>query len=352
MSSVNNKNEKLYVITYKELIFTFIVFSSILFVLYPKDLLKEQILAESSNYDLSMLYLKNLLAQSPEDESLMLILAEQSLRSGKKDLSLRLLKLLFKSKNRQHREKALLLSYDLKKDDYYYVKDPKRQAEIKKELEGIFTRIYIQKLYKEKNIKKWYQEALFFNNRAAEQNFLNKILKEDPLDVTLLEKSYYIELELHNQKLALQRLKQLQKYDTQRRKKWQWDEYYTYVNFKQYKKAEKLLLQHTATSNIFKNQLADFYLMRKEYKKSSMIYEELFNASREYEKKKSYFYKLVGALEAGRYSKEVVKTIQKYENYYINDRAVRKFMIKKYMAAGSLDNAVRVSKIILQKELR
>ena len=84
MSHVDNEIEKVYVATYKELIFTFIVFSIILIVLYPKDLLKEQILAEKSNYDLSMLYLENLLDHDPNNESLMLILAEQSLRTGKK----------------------------------------------------------------------------------------------------------------------------------------------------------------------------------------------------------------------------------------------------------------------------
>ncbi|MDQ7066894.1 MAG: hypothetical protein Q9M40_02205 [Sulfurimonas sp.] len=109
MSYADDKIKKVYVITYKELIFTFLMFSVILIVLFPKDILKEQILAENSNYDLSMLYLKNLLKHSPEDESLMLILAEQSLRSGKRDLSLRLLELLLQSKNVEYRHKAHIL---------------------------------------------------------------------------------------------------------------------------------------------------------------------------------------------------------------------------------------------------
>ena len=151
MSIVDSEHSRNYVVTYKELIFTFSVFVVILFVLYPKDLLKEQILSEKSNYDLSMLYLKNLLEHEPENESLMLILAEQSLRSGKRDLSLRLLNLLLKSKNTEYRHKATLLSYELKKDNYYYFKDADKQAQAKEELrrvEAIYEIVAKEELYK------------------------------------------------------------------------------------------------------------------------------------------------------------------------------------------------------------
>jgi phage terminase large subunit-like protein len=351
MSSVNKNEEKLYVITYKELIFTFIVFSSILFVLYPKDLLKEQILSEKSNYDLSMLYLKNLLIHSPEDESLMLILAEQSLRSGNKDLSLRLLQLLFKSENKEHRERALLLGYELKKDDYYYVKDPEKKAALKKSLEKIYRDIYFGKMYKEANIEKWYKESLFFNHKESMHYFLNKLIEKDPTEVALLEKSYYLELELKHQNHAMQRIKMLQKYDTKRFQKWVWDEYYTYINFKQYRDAEKVLLEHASQSKLFKQQLAAFYLMRKKYKKSSMIYEEMFKATREYEKRKFYFFKLVEALQAGHYFDAAADKVKRYESYYIEDKEARKFMLKIYIATDHLDYADNLANAILTKGL-
>ena len=118
MSSVNNSKE--YVASYKELIITFLVFCIILFMLYPKDLIKEQILAENSNYDLSMLYLKNMLKNDPSNESLMLLLASQSLRSGKKDLAYKLLELLHNSKDKTVRYKAFRESYILAKEDYFY----------------------------------------------------------------------------------------------------------------------------------------------------------------------------------------------------------------------------------------
>ena len=127
MSYVDNKHEKVYVITYKELIFLFVSFIIILIILYPKDRIKEQILAENSNYDLSMLYLENILEHEQDNEELLLTLAQKSLKLGKKDLSLRLLELVLKSENDDYRNRATMLSYDLKKDDYFYYKSKRRQ---------------------------------------------------------------------------------------------------------------------------------------------------------------------------------------------------------------------------------
>jgi hypothetical protein len=352
MANINNEENSLYVITYKELLFTFIVFSSILFVLYPKELLKEQILSEKSNYDLSMLYLENLLAQSPEDESLMLILAEQSLRSGKKDLSLRLLKLLFKSKNRDYRERALLLSYELKKDDYFYIKEEHKRNITKKELEEIFVHIVKQKIYKQEDMQKWYKESLFLGNQQIIHDFLNQFLDKNNKDVALLEKLYYLELELKHKEHALYRLHQLQKYDINRTNKWIWDEYYTYVNSKEYNKAEQLLQANISISRIFKIKLAELYLMQKKYKKASNVYDEIYNSISNKKTKKIYFYKLVEALEAGSYFKESAEKVYQYENNYIDDRKVRKFMLEVYVRTGYLNYAANLAKKILNKEIK
>ena len=69
--------ERLFVATYKEIAIVFISFALILFFLYPKDILKENVLTEESNYDLSVLYLKNMLRHDPQNEVLMLALAKK-----------------------------------------------------------------------------------------------------------------------------------------------------------------------------------------------------------------------------------------------------------------------------------
>jgi len=352
MSYVDSEHKKSYVITYKELVFTFVVFCIILFVLYPKDLLKEQILSENSNYDLSMLYLKNLLQHSPEDESLMLILAEQSLRSGKKDLSLRLLELLLKSKNKEHREKATLLSYELEKENYYYLENADEKVKQKKLLKDLFMLIYYGEMYNKDEIDKWYKESMFVNVDRATYFFLQKKLIKEQQDVDLLQQAYYFAKKFNYKNDALKYVKLLQKYDHPNRDKWILAEYHTHIQFKEYHKAEQLLKRYSDDSLTWKIRLAKFYLMTKSYKKSSKVYVELFNEARVYKEKREYFYQAVKALQAGNHLNAAARLVHRYENLYIHDINVRNFMLKIYMATGNLNYASQLSTKILQKELR
>lgn len=351
MSYVDNSHEKSYVVTYKELLFTFVVFSMILFVLFPKDLLKEQILAENSNYDLSMLYLKNLLKHSPEDESLMLILAEQSLRSGKKDLSIRLLDLLLMSDNQDYKFKATLLSYELKKEDYYYLKDYDLLKKQKKELRTLFFRIYMHKMYDDSEIQKWHDESLFAGTPTSTYFFTQKLLKDDKENIKLLEEAYFLSIRLNKPKDSLKYIRLLSKYDKTRANKWLLDEYYMYINYKQYNKAEKLLKTEAKSGSIkWSTRLADFYLMRKSFYKASNIYIELFKDSNDYKTRRSYFYKATGALQAGSRFSKAARLAKRYERYYLNDKAARQYILKLYISTGNLEYASSLSKKILKKE--
>jgi len=352
MSFVDHDHEKLYVATYKELLFTFIVFCIILFVLYPKDLLKEQILSEKSNYDLSILYLKNLLEHSPEDESLMLILAEQTLHSGNKDLSLRLLELLLKSENKAYREKATLLSYELQKEYYFYIQEEERLAKQKKILQDLFIEIYSSKMYNIEEAEKWYKESVFVNVERATYFFLKKILESEPQDIGLLQQAYYLAKKFKENSYALKYIALLQQYDIKDLDKWAKDEYYMHINFKEYNLAEKILKKHSSSSLEWKVQLAEFYLMLKSYKKASKIYSELFTIENNYNKKRDFFYQSVRVLQAGNYFKEASQRVKKYENFYFHDINVREFMLKIYIATGDLDRAVSLAKKILYKELK
>jgi len=351
MSYVDNSHEKSYVVTYKELLFTFVIFGMILFVLFPKDLLKEQILAENSNYDLSMLYLKNLLQHSPEDESLMLILAEQSLRSGKKDLAIRLLDLLLNSENLDHKFKATLLSYELKKEDYYYLKEYKAQKKQRRELRVLFFKIYTHKMYDETEIQRWHDESLFVGNSSSTYFFTKELLKKDKKNIALLEEAYYLSIKLRKPKDSLMYIRLLSKYDNSRANKWLFDEYNMYINYRQYDKAE-LLLKKQAKSGLatWRTRLADFYVMRQSFSKASDIYIDLFKDSDDYKTKRHYFYKATGALQAGSRFSHAAQLAHRYERYYLKDKAARQYILKLYISTGNLEYASSLSKRILRKE--
>jgi len=347
MYHADSGGEKVYVVTYKEIVFLFIIFVSMLVFLYPKDMLKQQIQAETSNYNLSMLYLKNLLLHSPNDESLMLILAEQSLRNGERERSLELLTYLHNSKNPKFRKKALLLSYELYKLNYNDSTDIKYRKKIRKLLAGIFNTIYKDKLYKREDNDRWYNEAIFNQNMEAIYYHLKIKIVDNPKDIKLLENAYYLSFRLKDEKNKIHYLKELMHYDKKRYDHWLSAYYYTLLNDKEYKKSELLLKGQALRTLFWHEKLAEFYIMRKEFKKSFSEYEELFNQETNYKKKKNYFFKALTALQSGGFLQESAVFGHKYENYYIKDKEVRKFLLKLYIATGKLDYGARLSRKIL-----
>ena len=351
MSIVDNEHKKNYVATYKELIFTFVVFVVILFVLHPKDMLKQQIASEKSNYDLSMLYLTDLLKHNPNDESLMIILAEQSLRSGNKKQSLELLKKLTKSKNKELKNKALLLSYELQKDNYFYIKDKKERLIAKEKLKKLFETIYYQNIYDKKDIDIWYNESVFLDEDVPMYFFLQEKIAKDPSNVELLEKAYYLSIRFHRSRDSVKYMKLLMRYDVDRRDKWLLDNYYMLINSKNYAMVEKFLDKQSKDSLIWKQKSADYYLMRQSFKKASKKYIELYNKTKDYTKRKGYFIKAVRSLQAGNYLQDSATLAHRYENYYIHDREARKFLLKVYLGTGNLDYASNLSKKILKRGL-
>jgi len=352
MSHVDNEYAKTYVVTYKELIFIFLVFVVVLFVLYPKDLLKEQILSEESNYDLSMLYLKNLIKQEPNNESLMLILAEQSLRSGKKDLTLRLLELLLRSKNQEHREKATLLSYDLKKDDYFFFKEEADQKKQKEVLRQLFLSIMKNKMYTEDDTDKWYSESLFLEEYKYMYIFLVKKLQTQPNDIDLLKQAYYVAVRLKNDKAALEYVSRLANVDGVDKEKWLEDKFYILMSNKYYAKAEEILRSQEDGSPEWKKKYAEFSFMKKSFMEASNKYMNLFKHSNSYSDKKEYFKKALNALEAGNYRRESINLSAKYENYFIADASMRKYLLKFYIRTDALNQAAKFSEKILDKGKR
>ena len=315
-------------------------------------MLTNQILSEQSNYDLSMLYLENLLKHDPNNESFMIVLAEQSLKSGKKDLSLRLLAPLLKSENVEHRNKAILLSYDLKKDDYFYFKDEEKKKVQKENLRELFHVIMSEKLHSEANIDKWYKESIFLEEYKSMYQFIEKKLILEPDNIALIKQAYYVSIELSHKEDSLKYISILSEKDKVDEEKWLIAEYHMLIQYKLYSRADKLLSERAGDTVAWKNRYAEFNIVRKSYVKASKIYMQLFNTSSDYKTKKDYFYKAINALQAGKHLNKTVNLAHKYENYYIKDSEMRKYLLKLYMATNRLDRASSLSSKILKREIR
>jgi len=297
-----------------------------------------------------MLYLKNLLKDDPENEGLMIILAEQSLRSGNIDLSIELSNLLLKSEDKSRRHKATLLSYELRKERYYYLNKEIERVEAKKELRKLFLRIYYNKMYKlNEDNKKWYEEALFLSEDIPMYYFLKQQILVDYNNVELLENGYYLSVRLNKPEETKMFIKLLLKKDPSKHDKWILDQFHMLLAAKDYLGVEALLNEQMKTSKEWKKKSADYYLMRQSYLKATQAYIELMNNTKNYKEEREYFFKSVRTLQAGNYLKKATELAHKYEHYYINDVVVRKFLLRIYMATGNLNYASDLAKKILKK---
>ena len=345
------KYEKKSVVSYKELLILFVLVVGLLVVLYPRNLLEKQILSEKSNYDLSMLYLENMLKNDPSNESLMLALATQSLNSGNIDLASKLLELLHNSKDVKIQSKAIRLSYKLTKIDYYYFKEnsmKREELEYYKKLQLLFKTISSNKFYEDKEHEEYYKEAIFLNDTQNSYKFVKKLLQSDLHDVDRLADAYYLSRQQHNTSDSLKYINLLLELDKERKKYWQDAKYY--VIEQEYSKvdAEAYLLDEAKDSTYWKHRLVQYYKGTNEYAKASNVYISLSLKQDNKVEEVEYLKNALNVLIAGKLNKQAVDLANKHENKFLNSSEMRTYLLKFYMANGSLGSATRLSKKILQ----
>jgi len=349
MSYVDHKT--MYAATYKEIILGFIVFSIILIILYPRDILTKQVLAEQSNYDLSMLYLQNMVNNDPSNESLMLSLAKQAYKAGKKDLSFRLLHLLNNSKDTNIRSKSYWLSYEIAKEDYYYFKKYKKTKEQNaklQEMQIIYNTILDEHFYTNDEVQMLYKESYFLNDKIHGFFLLQQLLKENPNDIKLLTDAYYISSDLKKYDKSMEYLDRLSILDTTHQEKWLEQRYFLIVTTYKYNKAESYIIAHAQHSKFWANKLHRFYLDHKKYKKASGLYMNAFHKASPLSAQRELWLKAINTLRAGNLNRDALRLAYKYENYFLRDKKARIELLKLYIALNDLNRANSLSKKILR----
>jgi len=344
-----------YVATYKEIFIGFVAFILILVILYPKELLHRQILSENANYDLSMLYLQNMLANDPQNEQLMLNLAKQSLRGEKRDLAYRLLKLLKRSKEKKIRKEAYLLSYKIAKEDYFYLLKDKKNIEAKKlykELYALNLFIILNHFYTKDDIEQIYKEALFVKNDTMAYKFLTKLLQHDPYNLEYLQDAYYLAINLHKYNDAISLSERLAIYDMRHRQKWKEAKYFLLYHYVSKEKAQYYLMDEAKHSLLWLERLAQAQLAQKLYKASSYSYMQLFQKSKTYAKKQKYWLMAMKVLQQGGYLRDATKIARKYQNSFLQSQKVRIYLLKLYLASNDAKSANNLAKQILKLKLK
>lgn len=346
-----NRKEKKYVATYKEIIIGFIVFSLILIVLYPKDFLQKQVLAEDSNYDITMLYLKNMLKNDPSNEALMLALAKQSTKADKRDLSFRLLSLLKNSKDMDIRRESYLLSYKIAKQDYFYFKEKHDKVNGQKlyaKMQSLFKVIVTHHYYPVNKSEFYYKDALLLNDMPSAYTLTKERLDEKPDNIEILKDAYYLSYQLKKYDDSIYYLQKLESIDTKHKRKWMDEQYFVLINTAPYDKAQKYMLNKAEFSPYWRERLAEFYLGQKEYTKAANVYMTLFDKAETKHEQRKLWLKAIDTLRSGNRLKDAVRLGYRYENYFFYDKRARIALLKLYISANDLKKANRLSQKILK----
>ncbi|WP_331774818.1 hypothetical protein [Sulfurospirillum sp. 1612] len=339
-----------YVVSFREIIFILAAFVFILVILYPKSNLEKQVLSENTNYNLSIIYLKNMIRSDPTSEPLMLSLAQKSLKAGKLHLALGIVGLLYKSTDAHIRKEAYLLGYQLEKATYYFAKDSQGKEEAIQALKSNLSVIVQQHYYDTKESYHWYQEALFLKETQKAYQFIQITLKEHPDNIAYLKDAYYLSEQVGKSTESIQYLHALQRHDGAHLSQWLEEEYQFLVKIKHIAQAESLLLKLAPGSVYWSNKLAEFYNAQNEQIKSAMVYKRLFQTASTYSKKKHYYLLAIKMLRAGNHTKMASDFAYKYQNRFLKEREMRILLLKLYTAAGDVPKAASLSKKILDKK--
>ncbi len=208
--SVNNNDSSTSILSFKEIIGIVIVFSLMLYLLFPKDNIDEIIEQKGKNTNLSINYLESMLLYYPDNIKLQMILLNNYTSANKKKKAFALIdKILSKTEDKKILEEVLKIEYTLLKDNYFKKKDKKLLAKIK------------NKLYKYFEFTKDNRDYMFFLTEASQMDFrklkyisLKGLIKQKPelIDYNLEKELYYLALSLGYKKEANSYLLKLSTY--------------------------------------------------------------------------------------------------------------------------------------------
>jgi hypothetical protein len=254
-SSVNNFDKSSSILSLKEIVGVIVVFSFVLYLIFPKDNIDKIIEGKSKNRNLSINYLESMLLYYPESFRIKRILIENYEHTGKLQKALALnSKLLKETKDRERLKKLYKSEYSLLKKLYFKKDDENLLKELK------------MKLYNYFEFTKGERDYTFFFAESTQLDFtklkyvsLQGFLKERPELI-----NYDFEKDAFTQALALGYT----------------DEAYRYLlNLIEYTEFEKSLYEYTL----------GMLVQHKDYRKARDLAIRIFLDEEDKEKRKKYF---------------------------------------------------------------
>lgn len=340
--SSSHATKKIEVISYFEAFSIFFVFVFILYILYPKDMLYRQVLAESSNYDLTAIYLENMIRLEPENKTLMLALIRTSAKMGKHDLSLKMIEALSKDADESLLKDLVTYRFEALKTKYFSTNEEQFQEEVKNEMILFLQTVIEEGNFDDEGVEYWYRAAREFSLHRPALFFLSQLLQREK-KAKWLEECFYLSSDLGNKKMQKECLNTLKTIDTDHYEEWMQRAYYLATQEGEQERAISLLKEMAKSSDSWQQELAKYYLQLQEYKKASAQYILLYEKTKNYRDKKNYLIRALESLQYGSLMDEAAALARKYDALYYTDKEMSKFLITLYLAAGKLDDAKRIS---------
>lgn len=175
-SSVNNHDTSSSILSIKEIVGIVVVFSFLLYLLFPKSNIDTLLEGKGENTNLSINYLESMLLYYPDSIKLQMILIRNYKEAGESIKALELVnKLLHTVKDKKRLSQLYRWEYLLLKDQYFLHENPKLLARLKEKLYAYYQFVPEPKEY------------MFFFPEAAQIDFpklqyiaLKGLMKEQP----------------------------------------------------------------------------------------------------------------------------------------------------------------------------
>ena len=192
-------NRQKEIVTKKELVGIFALFTFLLVMFFPKDKIVSLVAQEGSNYDLSTKYLINIIHSYPDDVQPKIILVDMYLKMQRFDDASALLKTF--SADPKYTNRIYHLKYDIAKAHYFQDKSATDKSALSLEMENI--------LYSMIPYSKGMEDFDFIRMQAQQMNFQKvktttevEMIRHNLLDSSEVLKVYNIALYLKMDKEA------------------------------------------------------------------------------------------------------------------------------------------------------
>lgn len=342
---VNDDLEEVF--TNKEIFFISVFFIFILFIFYPGTMLRKQVLIEKSNYELTAVYLENMLRLEPKNVGLLFATVKVSLENGNIDLANRLIEVLKKTPDEKTKKKLSLLHYSLLKIDKERTQNSQELSRIEEKMIKIINQVAKDELFQKENALIWYREAIVLSQTEAALLFLKPLYEDN--DPYALEQCIYLATQPKHRNEKLHCVDKLSNSGGKISKKWLIAAYTLYSEEGDSEKALEIVTSLVKIDPSYYDELARVQQVSGKFRESSQTFMLFYKMSDDSKVKKNYLIKAIQVLKDGKLNSDAVALAQKYEDHYLHDSAMIQKLIKFYLSMGELEAAKKLSIKLLKK---